>query len=355
MAKDLAKKIPTKKSDKNQTQNKRTSIGSIGKKGVLERLFSGSGYTNFTILNACPTDCQYVTSSVMMLEGVDFNLTYTPLKHLGYKAVLLAIGPIFAKCHEPFGLLFNIGLSQRFCYEDIAEFWAGVLAAAKEYKIEQIGLELNASLTGMAIGITSIGKQSKSIISKFPQISKNSLICITGNLGGAYMGLHVLERERVAFEKVPASEIANYRQPDLGKYKFILAQYLSPHINPGIIDQFKESDIFPSSGYFITKGLAYTVKRLCADSGFGAKIFLEKIPIAAPTFDIAEEIGIDAITAALNGGEDYKFLFVIPLEKHESFHKEFPAYDIIGHLCDPSEGHHLITPDGAALEIKAQE
>jgi len=352
--------------------NKRTAISSIGKNEVMARLFKDTGYNNrnsFLSLstldndlsthgapknkNLSSTNCRYVTTSVMILEGIDFNLTYTPLKHLGYKSALLAIGALYAKFYTPAGMIFNIGLSQKFCYEEIAEFWTGVIAAAKEHKIEQIGLELNASITGMAIGITATGRQREEFISKLPSNKKNSLICITGNIGGAYMGLHILERERVAFEKIPSSEFAKYKQPDLSKYKFILSQYLSPHIEAGIIEQFKEAGILPSSGYFITKGLANTIKQLCIDSGLGAKIFLEKIPIAAPTFEIAEEIGIDAATAALNGGDDYKFLFVIPLEQHESLQKEFPAYDIIGHLCSPSDGMQLITPDGAALELKS--
>ncbi len=342
---------------KNTKDKKRTVISSIGKKEVLERLFKDSDYKNSNCLlslrgSLSKDNCHYVINSVMILEGIDFNLTYTPLKHLGYKATLLAIGPIYAKFHAPSGMIFSLGLSQKFCYEDIAEFWAGVLAAAKEYRIEQLGLELNASITGMAISITTAGQQKEKIVSKIPENTQNSLICITGNLGGAYMGLHVLERERVAFEKIPATEFSHYKQPDLSKYKFILSQYLSPHIEQGILEQFNEAGIFPSSGYFITRGLAYTVKQLCTESGLGAKIFLEKIPIAAQTFEIAEEFGIDATTAALNGGDDYKFLFVIPLEQHESLRKEFPAYDIIGHLCAPSEGMHLITPDGAALELK---
>lgn len=354
MANKLAKnsvKNPDKKQQKETKVNnspKRTSIESIGKIALINNLFEGSGYKNISYFK----QKQNLNASVLLLEGIDFNLVYTPLKHLGYKAVLAAIGPLYANLYTPVSLIFNIGLSSRFCYEDIKEFWTGVLAAAHEHKISQIGLDLNASITGMAISISACGEQSSSITKQIPNPAKNDLICITGNLGAAYMGLHVLERERVAFEKVPAN--SNYKQPDLSKYKYLLSQYLSPEINPELINQFKEVKLYPSSGYFINKGLAYTIKQFCADTNLGTKIFLEKLPIASGTFEMATELNIDAITAALNGGDDYKFMFTIPLSKHEELHKEFPAYDIIGHVCDLKEGNSLITPEGAALEIRAQ-
>ena len=354
-----------------------TQIKEIGKRELLNKLFEGTGYTNIaagTMVQSVapaagqpsaaagqptaaaggsmgfvtPSGRQYtMVDSFLWLEAIDFNLVYTPLKHLGYKIVLNAVGRLFAKCFQLKGLQFTIGLSARFSVENVQELWSGVVAAAKEYGAEQLSLELNSSLTGISIAVASMGVQKQSVMEKIPPVAKNHLICITGDLGAAYLGLHVLERERVAFEKIPQSEIA--------KYKYILSQYLGPHFSPTLLQQWKEAKIYPSSGYFITRGLAYTVKRLCEESGLGAKIFITKIPIASKTFEAAEEFGIDATTSALNGGDDYKFLFTIPLEKHDELKREFPAYDIIGHLCAPEAGQTIITPDGASLEIKAQE
>lgn len=168
------------------------------------------------------------------------------------------------------------------------------------------------------------------------------------------MGLHVLEREKVAFGKVPPEKMKDYKQPDLSKYKYLLSQYLTPEIDNRCIDNFKEAGFFPSTGYFISKGLGDAVKQICKSSGLGAKIYLDKIPIAPESRAMANEIGIDIITSVINGGDDYRMLYVVPLEKHEALHKEMPSLDVIGHLCPADGGATLVTPDGRSLEIKAQ-
>lgn len=362
MGKTLAKKEPktgeesTRGKNTNQSAGntaQRTPVSKIGKRALLEGLFDGSGYTNRETILYTKNSYGYTTSSRTLLEGVDFDLTYTPLKHLGYKSVLLALGNIYAACFQPKGLSCFMGLSARFCVEDIHELWSGICAAAKEHHIEHLSLDLNASLTGLTLNVSATGEQSLKNIKSFPAVDHTCLLCLTGNVGAAYMGLHVLEREKIAFNKIPAEQAAQYKQPDLSKYKYILSQYLSPEINPKSTDQFKEAKLFPAAGYFITKGLAASVRQLCEEHGTGAKIYLEKIPIAAQTFAMAEELNMDAITAALNGGDDYKFLFAVPVNEHERFHKEFPNVDIIGHLCKPEAGCSLVTPDGAALELRS--
>lgn len=341
------------KENSSSTAPKRTQIAEIGKRELLRRLFEGTGFTNRQLLKGEPSS-QTVSVNRLMMEGVDFDLVYTPLKHLGYKSVLNAIGPLYAGCYQPKNLSFNLALSARFAAEDIVELWTGIVAAAKEHKIENLSLELKASMTGLAIGITAQGEQEPQTLEKAARPAGTDLICITGNIGAAYMGLHVLEREKVAFNKIPASEMASYKQPDLSRYKYILSQYLSPEINPKIVEQFKEAGLIPSAGYFITDGLAATVKEMCQEYGVGAKIYLDKIPIATQTMEMAKEINMDAVTAALNGGDDYKFLFVIPLAEHEKFHKEFPNVDIIGHLCKAEAGALLVTPEGAEIPMQAQ-
>ncbi len=345
-------------------QPKRTQISEIGKVALLKRLFEGTQYNNTAVQmfqGRIPDKAgrtrdvnNFLTVQKTMLEGIDFDLTYTPLKHLGYKAALLALGGIYAKCFNPCSLAFSLGLSARFCVEDIAEFWGGVLGACKEHNIEQLSLDLGASMTGLNIAVTACGMQSTKTLATVPTVDNTCLLCLTGNVGAAYMGLHVLEREKIAFNKIPAERAAEYVQPDLSKYKYILSQYLSPEINPKTTDQFKEAKLFPACGYFITNGLAAAVKQLCDEHNVGAKIYLGKIPIASQTFAMAEELNMDAITAALNGGDDYKFLFAVPVQEHERFHKEFPNVDIIGHLCKPEAGAMLVTPEGAEITLRAQ-
>lgn len=337
----------------NKTTAQRTLISEVGKNALMDNLFTDSGFTNRETTCYATVAAGYLTTSKLMLEGIDFDLTYTPLKHLGYKSALLALGSVYAGCYNPLGMSYSLALSARFCVEDIQEFWSGVLSAAKEHKIENLSLELNASMTGFTISTSAIGRQTTRTIKSFPAVDNTCLLCLTGNVGAAYMGLHVLEREKIAFNKIPAAQAVQYAQPDLSKYKYLLSQYLSPEINPKTVEQFKEAKLYPATGYFITKGLAASVKQLCVEHNVGAKIYLEKIPIASQTFAMAEELNMDAITAALNGGDDYKFLFAVPVAEHERFHKEFPNVDIIGHLCKPEAGTSLITPEGVAIEIKA--
>jgi thiamine-monophosphate kinase len=324
----------------------RTEIAEIGKQAVLERLFDKSGYTNEQpILLRQKGEC--CNAQKLMLEGCDFDLVYTPLKHLGYKAVLNVLGELYASLRQPVSLSVVLGLSKRFCYEDVAQLWEGMLAACREHGISQLSLELNPSVNGLAIGLTACGVQKKGIIEKVPASKNMDLICLSGHVGAAYMGLHVLEREKVSFT-------GTGEQPDLSKYKAVLASYLSPEIKPGIVKRFIEAETLPSRGYFLTRGLGESILRLTRDTGLGAKIYLEKIPISSQTFAMAEEIDMDVVTAAMNGGDDYKFLFTVPIEKHDIVRKDFQDFEIIGHTARPDVGPVLVTPEGAELPIHAQ-
>lgn len=325
----------------------RTDLNTLGKMNAISKLFEGSDYINErTITLSEKGEC--TSAHKILLEGVDFDLVYTPLKHLGYKAVLYVIGELYACFRHPVSLSVDLGVSSRFCYEDIEQLWQGVVAAAKEHSIKHLSLDLNPSVNGLCISLSACGLQKRSVIENLPASKNMDLICLSDNVGAAYMGFHVLEREKVAFNK------DSTKQPDLSKYKYILASYLSPEIHPDILNRFADASIFPSKGYFITKGLGAAVLQLTRDTNFGAKIYIEKIPISSHTFEMAEEINMDAITAALNGGDDYKFIFTVPIEKHDAFRKEFHDYDIIGHLAKPEVGAVLITPDGAEIAIKAQ-
>jgi thiamine-monophosphate kinase len=324
----------------------RTEISSIGKQAVLEKLFAQSGYTNEQPVRLKHKG-ECCTVQKLMLEGCDFDLVYTPLKHLGYKAVLNVLGEIYAAFRQPASLSVVLGLSKRFCFEDVADLWEGMLAACREHKVGQLSLDLNPSVNGLAIGLSACGLQKKGIIEKVPASKNMDLICLSGHVGAAYMGLHVLEREKVAFT-------SSGEQPDLSKYKAVLGSYLSPEIKPGIVERFIEADVIPSRGYFLTRGLGEAILRLTRDTGLGAKVYLEKIPISSQTFAMAEEIDMDAVTAAMNGGDDYKFIFSVPIEKHDVIRKDFQDFEVIGHTARPEVGAVLVTPEGAELPIHAQ-
>ena len=324
----------------------RTDIAQIGKQATLDRLFDGSGFTNGQPLPA-PGRGAGCSVHKLMLEGCDFDLVYTPLKHLGYKAVLNVLGELYAALYQPWSLSVVLGLSKRFCFEDVAALWEGMLAAVREHGVKHLSLELEPSVNGLAIGLAAGGVQKRTVLEKRPAVQSKDLLCLSGHLGAAYMGLHVLEREKVAFT-------GTGQQPDLSPYKAVLASYLSPEIKPGLADRFVEADVLPARGYFLTHGLGEAVIRLTRDTGLGAKVYLEKIPISSQTFAMAEEIDMDVVTAAMNGGDDYKFLFVIPLDKHEAFRKEFHDFEIIGHLAQPDVGPVLVTPEGAEIPVHAQ-
>ncbi len=331
----------------NDTCKKHTEFSAIGKMAAIDRLFEGTGFTNTPVM-LIPGGA---SAHKIMLEGVDFDLVYNPLKHLGYKSVLNAIGELYAAFYAPVSLSVILGISKRFTYESIAELWHGILSAAKEHNIKSLSLDLVPSVNGLSISVSATGEQKKRILEKRIPPKNMDIICLSNNVGAAFMGQHVLEREKASFLSAPA---AKAKQPDLSKYKYILASYLSPELPSNTIERFIEADLVPSSGIFETKGLADSIKRLAKMTGFGAKIYVEKIPIANETMEMAKEINMDVLTAALNGGDDFRLIFTLPIEKHDAFHKEFHDYDVIGHLCKPEAGTLLVTPEGNEVDLMAQ-
>ena len=323
----------------------RTEIKELGRIKALDRLFEGSGFVNSktTILPDDKDGCNWITTNKIMMEGVDFDLTYTPVKYLGYKAALYAMGYIYARCAKPYSLDFSIGVSSKFSFEHIDWLWTGIRAAAKTHSVEHLTLDLVPSMSGLMISCTASGKLDLSVAEKIPPLSPNSLICINGNLGSACMGFYVLEREKAAFTGA---------QPQLEKYKYPLSQYFTPEIDPSVLEYFREAEIWPSAGYFITRGLGDAVLQMAKDNGCGANIFLEKIPVAPEARAVSEEINIDIVTAIINGGDDCRLMYVFPLEYHDKIRKEFPFLEIIGHTT--KEGCFLVSPDGNPLQIKAQ-
>lgn len=328
-----------------QQKPQRTEFSQIGHRAAVARLFEGSGYTNSPEIKIADG----IASHKLMAQGVDFDLVYNPLKHLGYKAVLNVLGEIYAAFHRPRALSLAVGVSSHFAFEDIAELWGGVLAAAKEHGIKELHLDLFPSINGLQISLMATGAQSRTVAGKIPAASSKDLICLSGNVGAAYMGQHVLEREKGAF--LAAGE-ENAKQPDLSKYKYLLSQYLCPEIPANVIDRFTKGGFYPTAGVFDCRGLAEAVNSLCEKTGFGAKLYLDRLPIASETFEMAAEVNIDAVTAAINGGDDYRLIYTIPLSRYEEFKREIQTFDVIGHLAHSDVGSVLVTPDGAELPLK---
>ena len=318
----------------------------LGKMAVIDDLYRGSGFTRV----ATPSvegKAHTRTSHALLLEGVDFDLTYFPLRHLGYKAVLRVIGPLYAVMHKPVSLHVVVAMSNRFGMEDVKALWEGVTAAAKEHSVSSLSFDLQPSAAGLALSLSAAGTAGKDIADKAPKPKSMDLICLSGNVGAAYMGLQVLEREKAAFN-------SRGRQPDLSKYKYVLSQYLSPEIKNNVLSRMKEGDFIPSCGVFSVNGLGAAVLDLQRATGLGAKIYIDKIPISSKTFEMAEELSMDPITCAINGGEDYRLLFTLPIACAESFRRDFQDWDIIGHLAQTEVGTVIVTPEGTEFPIKAQ-
>ncbi len=281
---------------------------------------------------------------------MDFDLTYFPLKHLGYKCVIAVTGELYAEFSHPRTMDVRLGISAKLDFKHIKEIWEGIVAAAREHGYSQVTLDMLPSPNGLTISISSTGETSLLMSKRRPAAKSMDLICVSGNLGAAFMGFRVLEKEKESFVK--SGDIQ--KQPDLEEYKHLVGAYLKPEISPRIISTMEEEEIMPSYGYLVTRGLADSVRRLVRDSGLGAKIYVDKLPFAGKTFDLGKQLNIDPMSASLNGGEDYRLLFTIPIGKHDKFRHDFQTFDIIGHLAKPEVGAVIVTPDGAELPIRAQ-
>lgn len=327
------------------------TFSDLGRVEAIAKLYEGTPYKPFqsswfeTESKSCVT-----SHSRTFMEGIDFDLIYFPLKHLGYKCVTAVTGELYAEMSHPRTMDVRLGISSKLDLKHIKEVWDGIVAAAKEHGYKKVSLDLLPSPNGLTVSISCIGETSLLMARRRPAAKSMDLICVSDNLGAAYMGFQVLEREKRAFEKSGDAKA----QPKLDDYKNLVGAYLKPQINAQTITQLEESEIMPSHGYLVTRGLADAVKRLVRDSGLGAKVYVDKLPFAGKTFDLSKEMNIDPISAALNGGEDYRLLFTIPIGKHEKFRHDFQTFDIIGHLAKPEVGAVIVTPDGVELPMKAQ-
>ena len=335
--------------------SKRTEISSLGEFGLIERLTKELSITNKETVKGTGDDAailqfandeEVLVTTDLFMEGVHFDLTYFPLKHLGYKAVVANISDIYAMNGTPKQITVSLALSRKFCIEDVEELYAGMKLACQQYGVDIVGGDTSSSLTGLAISITAIGTAPKGSVVKRNGAKETDLICVTGNLGAAYMGLQLLEREKIATE---GKDI----QPDFQGKEYILERQLKPEARKEVLEKLREENVRPTAMIDISDGLSSELMHICKQSGVGCRIYEERIPIDYQTAIMAEELNMNVITCALNGGEDFELLFTVPIADHEKV-AAMKDIRVIGHIVSDSMGLALITRDGAEMELKAQ-
>jgi thiamine-monophosphate kinase len=333
----------------------KTPISTLGEFGLIRHLTEGFSSKNESTTTAIGDDAavlnysnkQTLVTTDLLLEGVHFDLVYTPLKHLGYKAAAVNFSDIYAMNGKPTQITVSIGVSSRFMIEDLDEIYAGIKLACEEHGVDLIGGDTSASLTGLCISITCLGEAEKRKIVYRSGAKANDLICVSGNLGAAYMGLQLLEREKAIYGN------AENAQPDFTGKEYILQRQLRPDARKDIIDEMQEKGILPTTMIDISDGLSSDIMHICTQSKVGCRIYEDKLPIDYQTNLMAEEFAINPVTAALNGGEDYELLFTVPLELHDLVEKMNDVH-IVGHICAEDMGLCIVTRDGQEFPLKAQ-
>ena len=334
---------------------KRTEISDLGEFGLIDHLNEKVIIKNSSTLKGIGDDAAVIEAGDMvkvvttdlLMEGVHFDLSYAPLPHLGFKAVAVNVSDVAAMNAVPKQITVSIALSNRFSVEAIDALYEGIHAACEHYGVDLIGGDTTASRSGLAISVTAIGEAKPEQISYRSGAKENDILCVTGDLGAALVGLQILEREKEVFLANPDMK------PDLGKYTLVTARQLKPDARVDIIHELREMQVVPTSMMDISDGLASEIFHICKASGVGATIYEDKLPIDKQTFDTAVELNLDPITCVMNGGEDYELLFTIDqkdfskLEKHPDIH-------FIGHISKAEEGKYLVTKSGTAVQIKAQ-
>ena len=335
--------------------HKRTEIAKLGEFRLIEHLTSDIQLTNKESIKGVGDDAailsydkeeEVLVSTDLLMEGVHFDLTYVPLKHLGYKAAMVNFSDIYAMNGTPKQITVSVALSKKFCIEDMEDFYAGLKLACNEHNVDIVGGDTSASLTGLAISITVIGSAPKGTAVKRDSAKETDLICVSGNLGAAYMGLQLLEREKIA---TAGKDI----QPDFAGKEYILERQLKPEARKDIIELLRKENVRPTSMIDISDGLSSELMHICKQSNVGCRIYEEHIPIDYQTAIMAEELNMNVMTCALNGGEDYELLFTVPIADHEKV-ASMKDVRLIGHIVSEGMGYAMITRDGVEMELKAQ-
>ena len=324
------------------------SFSDLGKVEAIDQLYRLSAYNPVSGLRYTSQKGGKVTTAARMyLEGIDFNLVYFPLKHLGYKCAVGVVGELYAAMAHPKLLNVVLGVSAKLDFPQIKELWMGITVAAKEHGFEAVNLDLQPSNNGLFVSLAATGECSLLTDKRRMAAASKDLICVSGSLGAAFLGLQVLERGAREFQEKGI-------QPDMSAYRMLVGDYLRPELDASVVSRLEEEEIYPSYAYFVTRGLSDALKRLSRDSGLGAKVYADKIPFEGNSFALGKELDMDPLSAAMNGGDDNRLLLVIPIRQLEKFRRDFQTFDIIGHLAQPDAGTVLVTPEGLEFPVKAQ-
>lgn len=332
-----------------------TEIATLGEFGLINKLTEQIKIVNPSTIKGVGDDAavldyadkQVLVTTDLLLEGIHFDLTYVPLKHLGYKAAVVNFSDIYAMNGTPKQITVSLGISKRFTIEHIQELYEGIRTAAEIYGVDIVGGDTSASVTGLLISITCIGEADKDKVVYRNGAKDTDLICVSGDLGAAYMGLQLLEREKVA------SSGQKDFQPEFGGKEYILERQLKPEARKDVIKALADAGIVPTAMMDISDGLSSELLHICKQSNAGCRIYEERIPIDYQTAVMASEINMNLVTAALNGGEDYELLFTAPLSAHEKL-AQIDSIRIIGHITKPELGCAMITRDGNEMSLQAQ-
>lgn len=333
----------------------KTEISQYGEFGLIRHLTEKFKLNNASSVKGVGDDAavldyqdkQVLVTTDLLLEGIHFDLVYTPLKHLGYKAAVVNFSDIYAMNGHPKQITVSLGISKRFAVEDLELLYSGIELACEHYGVDLVGGDTSASLTGLTISITCIGEGEKDKIVYRNGAREHDLICVTGDLGSAYMGLQLLEREKLVFK---GNENA---QPDFEGKDYILQRLLKPDARKDIIEALAEKGIIPTSMMDISDGLSSELMHICSQSKTGCRIYEDKIPISYQAAVMAEELNMNIVTAALNGGEDYELLFTASIDDYDKI-VTMEGVGIVGHMTKPELGMNLVGREGEEIELKAQ-
>jgi thiamine-monophosphate kinase len=333
----------------------RTEISKLGEFGLIHHLTDRIEIKNDSTVKGVGDDAaildykgnEVLVTTDLLLEGIHFDLTYVPLKHLGYKAAVVNFSDIYAMNGQPKQITVSIGISKRFSVEDIEEFYAGLKLACDVYGVDLVGGDTSSSLTGLVISITCLGEGVKGKVVKRSGAKETDLICVSGDLGAAFMGLQLLEREKRVFDGDK-----NFT-PDFEGKEYLLERQLKPEARKDIIETLDKAGIVPTSMIDISDGLSSELLHLSKESNVGTRVYEDRIPIDYQTAAMAEQFNMNLVTAALNGGEDYELLFTVPLGDHDKV-SELKGVRVIGYVTKPELGNYLVGRDGGEVELKAQ-
>ena len=335
--------------------NNKTSLSDLGEFGLIEHLTKHFKINQESTLKSIGDDAavldfkdkKVVVSTDLLVEGVHFDLSYMPLKHLGYKAVVANVSDIYAMNAKATQITVSIGVSNRFPLEALEELFAGITLASQIYNVDVIGGDTTSSQKGLVISITAIGEVNLNEITYRNGAKATDLLVVTGDVGAAYMGLQVLEREKQVFQLNPNS------QPDLDAYTYLIERQLKPEARKDIKEIFEGLELQPTSMIDISDGLSSEVMHICKQSNVGCNLYEDKIPVDPQLIDVCEEFNIDITTIALSGGEDYELLFTIKMDDYDKI-KANPNFTVSGHMTEEKEGMHLITRANTKIPLKAR-